>query len=277
MYGRHILPVCYLGRRASSAPLRVNVTEEPGPWARPAPRPLDSRPASDGRSAGCARSPRAGGRRRGPAGVRKALSPVALPDGAADLEHATPVPSAIAPFEEEFRQAAVRAPPDIPWRGPALGRPRRSASTSSLTSARPPLGGRASGGGCAIGHVAGRSARSSASPTSTQPHCWRGSHARRVPGRGSCACRPRDLSTSFAKGDHDERGTAAARHDPLPRAAGTGEPIVLVHGLLTNGELWREVIPRLAADFRVIAPDWPLGSTASARRRADLSPPGSPS
>ena len=44
------------------------------------------------------------------------------------------------------------------------------------------------------------------------------------------------------------------------RDTGTGDPIVLVHGLLTNGELWREVAPRLAADFRVIAPDWPLGS-----------------
>jgi pimeloyl-ACP methyl ester carboxylesterase len=44
------------------------------------------------------------------------------------------------------------------------------------------------------------------------------------------------------------------------REMGTGEPIVLVHGLLTNGELWREVAPRLAADFRVLVPDWPLGS-----------------
>jgi pimeloyl-ACP methyl ester carboxylesterase len=44
------------------------------------------------------------------------------------------------------------------------------------------------------------------------------------------------------------------------REEGAGDPIVLVHGLLTNGELWREVAPRLAADFRVIAPDWPLGS-----------------
>jgi pimeloyl-ACP methyl ester carboxylesterase len=59
------------------------------------------------------------------------------------------------------------------------------------------------------------------------------------------------------------------------REQGTGEPIVLVHGLLTNGELWREVIPRLAADFRVIAPDWPLGShRVPLGDRADLSPPG---
>ena len=44
------------------------------------------------------------------------------------------------------------------------------------------------------------------------------------------------------------------------RELGTGEPVLLVHGFLTDGELWREVAPRLAADFRVIAPDWPLGS-----------------
>jgi pimeloyl-ACP methyl ester carboxylesterase len=59
------------------------------------------------------------------------------------------------------------------------------------------------------------------------------------------------------------------------REEGNGEPIVLVHGLLTNAELWREVIPRLAADFRVIAPDWPLGShQVPLNPGADLSPPG---
>ena len=59
------------------------------------------------------------------------------------------------------------------------------------------------------------------------------------------------------------------------REAGSGEPIVLVHGLLTNAELWREVIPRLAVDFRVIAPDWPLGShELPLDTGADLSPPG---
>jgi pimeloyl-ACP methyl ester carboxylesterase len=58
------------------------------------------------------------------------------------------------------------------------------------------------------------------------------------------------------------------------REAGSGEPIVLVHGLLTNGELWREVIPRLAADFRVIAADWPLGShEIPLAAGAELSPP----
>jgi pimeloyl-ACP methyl ester carboxylesterase len=59
------------------------------------------------------------------------------------------------------------------------------------------------------------------------------------------------------------------------RESGTGEPIVLVHGLLTDGQLWREVAPRLARDFRVIAPDWPLGShQRPLEPGADLSPPG---
>jgi pimeloyl-ACP methyl ester carboxylesterase len=59
------------------------------------------------------------------------------------------------------------------------------------------------------------------------------------------------------------------------REMGTGEPVVLVHGFLTNSELWREVAPRLAADFRVLAPDWPLGShQAPLADGADLSPLG---
>jgi pimeloyl-ACP methyl ester carboxylesterase len=59
------------------------------------------------------------------------------------------------------------------------------------------------------------------------------------------------------------------------RELGAGEPIVLVHGLLTNGELWRDVAPTLARDFRVIVPDWPLGSQERALELgADLSPLG---
>jgi pimeloyl-ACP methyl ester carboxylesterase len=44
------------------------------------------------------------------------------------------------------------------------------------------------------------------------------------------------------------------------RERGTGEPIVFVHGLLVNGDLWRKVVPLLAGDFRCITPDWPFGS-----------------
>ncbi|HEY2398169.1 MAG TPA: alpha/beta hydrolase [Solirubrobacteraceae bacterium] len=59
------------------------------------------------------------------------------------------------------------------------------------------------------------------------------------------------------------------------RDLGSGEPIVLVHGLLVDGELWRDVAPRLAADYRVIVPDWPLGSQRRALEpNADLSPLG---
>ena len=42
--------------------------------------------------------------------------------------------------------------------------------------------------------------------------------------------------------------------------SGTGETIVLVHGALVDGRLWRKVVPLLDADFRVIVPDLPLGS-----------------
>ena len=45
---------------------------------------------------------------------------------------------------------------------------------------------------------------------------------------------------------------------------GAGPPIVLVHGVLVDGRLWRDVVPRLADRFRVIALDLPLG----AHRRA---------
>ncbi len=59
------------------------------------------------------------------------------------------------------------------------------------------------------------------------------------------------------------------------RELGTGEPIVLVHGLLVDGRLWREVAPRLARDFRVIVPDLPLGSQELPMNPdADLSPLG---
>jgi pimeloyl-ACP methyl ester carboxylesterase len=42
--------------------------------------------------------------------------------------------------------------------------------------------------------------------------------------------------------------------------AGSGPPIVFVHGLLVNANLWRKVVERLAPDFRCIALDLPLGS-----------------
>jgi len=41
---------------------------------------------------------------------------------------------------------------------------------------------------------------------------------------------------------------------------GRGEPIVFVHGFMTNADLWRKVVPGLVGDYRCITPDWPFGS-----------------
>ena len=59
------------------------------------------------------------------------------------------------------------------------------------------------------------------------------------------------------------------------RDAGSGEPIVFVHGLLVNGALWRRVTPPLEGEFRCVVPDLPLGShRVPMDAGADLSPPG---
>jgi pimeloyl-ACP methyl ester carboxylesterase len=56
---------------------------------------------------------------------------------------------------------------------------------------------------------------------------------------------------------------------------GEGPPVVFVHGLLVNADLWRAVVPGVAAaGFRCLAPDWPLGSHRIAMPTADLTPPG---
>jgi len=59
------------------------------------------------------------------------------------------------------------------------------------------------------------------------------------------------------------------------RESGSGEPIVFVHGLLVDGQLWRDVAARLEGDFRVIVPDLPLGCEQEpVAPGTDLSPPG---
>ncbi len=58
------------------------------------------------------------------------------------------------------------------------------------------------------------------------------------------------------------------------RERGEGKPVVFVHGLLVNADLWRKVVPSLQG-CRSIAPDWPLGShSVPMRAGADLSPTG---
>ena len=59
------------------------------------------------------------------------------------------------------------------------------------------------------------------------------------------------------------------------REVGSGPPVVFVHGLLVNGDLWRKVVPVVAgAGYRCLIPDWPLGAHSVAVPDADLTPPG---
>ena len=56
------------------------------------------------------------------------------------------------------------------------------------------------------------------------------------------------------------------------RERGSGDPVVFLHGLLVNGDLWRKVVPTIARTHRCITPDLPLGShEAACSPDADLS------
>jgi pimeloyl-ACP methyl ester carboxylesterase len=55
---------------------------------------------------------------------------------------------------------------------------------------------------------------------------------------------------------------------------GSGPPLVFVHGALVNANHWRKVVPQLAADFRCVALDLPLGAHRDPMPPdADLTPP----
>jgi pimeloyl-ACP methyl ester carboxylesterase len=57
--------------------------------------------------------------------------------------------------------------------------------------------------------------------------------------------------------------------------AGSGPPIVFVHGYFVNANLWRKVVPLLAPDFRCVVLDLPFGShELPMRSDADLSERG---
>jgi len=71
------------------------------------------------------------------------------------------------------------------------------------------------------------------------------------------------------------------RHVQLPqgmicyREYGQGLPLVFIHGLLVNGDLWRKVVPLLAQHYRCIVPDLPLGAHVHAMPpTTDLTPTG---
>jgi pimeloyl-ACP methyl ester carboxylesterase len=70
-----------------------------------------------------------------------------------------------------------------------------------------------------------------------------------------------------------ERRTVELPAGPIEyRDRGSGPPVVFVHGVGVNGDLWRAVVPPLAERHRCIAPDLPLGShSIPLRADADLS------
>lgn len=58
------------------------------------------------------------------------------------------------------------------------------------------------------------------------------------------------------------------------RERGAGPPIVFVHGVWVNGDLWRKVVPELAGQYSCITPDLPLGGhELPLNEDADLTPP----
>jgi pimeloyl-ACP methyl ester carboxylesterase len=54
------------------------------------------------------------------------------------------------------------------------------------------------------------------------------------------------------------------------RRAGSGPLLVLLHGITSNSDAWRRVLPRLAEHYTVVAPDL-LGHGASAKPKGDYS------
>lgn len=59
-------------------------------------------------------------------------------------------------------------------------------------------------------------------------------------------------------------------HRVIYRTAGSGPPVVLIHGMVNSSRHWKEVALRLAADHTVIAPDL-IGHGDSATPRGDYS------
>jgi len=54
------------------------------------------------------------------------------------------------------------------------------------------------------------------------------------------------------------------------RDVGTGETLLLIHGMAGSSATWRAIIPELSKKYRVVAPDL-LGHGASAKPRGDYS------
>jgi pimeloyl-ACP methyl ester carboxylesterase len=73
-----------------------------------------------------------------------------------------------------------------------------------------------------------------------------------------------------------ERRTVATPAGTIEyRERGSGSPVVFIHGVGVNGDLWRRVAPRLAGEHRCVVPDLPWGAhSLPLRPDADVSLPG---
>src|SRR5207248_10802285 len=70
--------------------------------------------------------------------------------------------------------------------------------------------------------------------------------------------------------EFDEWQVELHGHRVIYRIAGSGPPVVLIHGMVNSSRHWEEVALRLAADYTVIAPDL-IGHGDSATPRGDYS------
>ncbi|MGI8920816.1 MAG: alpha/beta fold hydrolase [Solirubrobacteraceae bacterium] len=77
--------------------------------------------------------------------------------------------------------------------------------------------------------------------------------------------KPRSPSTAF-----DEWQIELHRHRVIYRIAGSGPPVVLIHGMVNSSRHWEAVAMRLADSYTVIAPDL-IGHGDSATPRGDYS------
>jgi pimeloyl-ACP methyl ester carboxylesterase len=81
------------------------------------------------------------------------------------------------------------------------------------------------------------------------------------------------MSVSPALGERRTVDTPAGTIEYRER--GSGPPLVFVHGVGVNGDLWRGVAPRLASERRCIVPDLPFGAhSRPLREDVDMSLPG---
>lgn len=99
-----------------------------------------------------------------------------------------------------------------------------------------------------------------------------------MPSGRSVSCGRDVMSMSAALGRQHRVDIPAGEISYRESGHGAGKsasPIVFVHGVGVNGDLWRNVVPGLAEDHRCISPDLPWGSHSIALKPdADLSLPG---